>query len=406
MSGLQAHLARAEHATVLAVVPALLLGGRAVSYVLFVWLLLRVAGAAAGKERYISAARPAKMWGWMAAYFALQLLGTLWSENVAAAQFSWEVKASFLVVPLIVMLRGALSAEKLRRALLQGVVYGTVAYLVLRLVNGIWLALNAAGPNPFAGLHYAGLAGDVHPTYLALYAAAGLAFLAELFPKRRRLQAGLAFFLLLSIGLLGSKAGVIAAVPALFFYARAQPGTSPRRLLTGLVGAALLATAAYVSSADRFLELATAVEAVEAIELQDAAAIRSSSSGRVAVWRSALELLTSHPMGVGTGDVEAELNALYARDHIDYALDRRLNPHNQWLQAGVAFGWPGVLIWSALLMSGWRLARRKNDGSLLAFMLILGLHASFESVLEAQRGVVFVAMVLAILALEKTTTGD
>ena len=124
------------------------------------------------------------------------------------------------------------------------------------------------------------------------------------------------------------------------------------------------------------------------------------------MWRSALELLTSHPMGVGTGDVEAELNALYARDHIDYALDRRLNPHNQWLQAGVAFGWPGVLIWSALLMSGWRLARRKNDGSLLAFMLILGLHASFESVLEAQRGVVFVAMVLAILALEKTTTGD
>jgi len=398
----QANFSRAEYATVFAVVPALLFGGRAVSYVLFLWLLLRLASSVVSGS-WGDRLRLEKMWAWMVAYFSLQLIATLWSEDVSAAQFSWEVKASFFVVPLIVALPGALSPSDLRRVLAQGVVYSTAGYLLLRLALGV-----SDASSGFGGLYYAGLAGDVHPTYLALYAAVALAFLTEILPNAVRIRNVLAFFFLLCIGLLSSKAGVIAALPAIYFFSQARSEHKSkselmpfsRRLLMGIACTAVLAGSAYLAGGDRFSELATAVEAVEAMESGSGQTpvVQSSSSGRVAVWRSAAELLVQHPLGVGTGDVEAELNALYVRDGIDYALDRRLNPHNQWLQAGVAFGWPGVLIWSALLIIGWCLARKKGDTVLLAFICILGLHACFESVLEAQRGVVFIAMALAVLA--------
>lgn len=398
MTHFQANFSRAEYATVLAVVPALLFGGRAVSYVLFLWLLLRLSSSVVNGS-WGERVQPAKMWAWMFAYFSLQLIATLWSEDVTAAQFSWEVKASFFVVPLILALPGAVSPSNLRRVLAQGVVYSTAGYLLLRLALGVSGASSGLG-----GLYYAGLAGDVHPTYLALYAAVALAFLKEILPNAVRYRNVLAFFFLLCIGLLSSKAGVIAALPAIYFFSQAQSELKPkpfrRRLLMGIACTLVLAGSAYIAGEDRFSELSTAVEAVEAMESGSSQmpVVQSSSSGRVAVWRSAGELLVQHPLGVGTGDVEAELNALYVRDGIDYALDRRLNPHNQWLQAGVAFGWPGVLIWSALLISGWRLARKKGDTVLMAFLFILGLHACFESVLEAQRGVVFISMCLAVLA--------
>ena len=120
------------------------------------------------------------------------------------------------------------------------------------------------------------------------------------------------------------------------------------------------------------------------------APVASSSSGRMAVWRSSAELLWHNPVGVGTGDVTDELMRIYKRDGVEYAEDRRLNSHNQWLQAGVAVGWPGVVVFSLVLWfwftESWR--RRSVLGFLCGMVVLM--HASVESVLEAQRGVVFI----------------
>ena len=233
-----------------------------------------------------------------------------------------------------------------------------------------------------------------------MYAAVALVVLPEVLGRTwwRTFVAGL---LVLGIGFLGSKAGVVAGLPAVLIYAyRTHRSKDVRQAAPqAVLLVALLVGSAALSSGDRFVELATTLETtLETNGAGGGEAVKSSSSGRLAVWRSSLELIAAHPMGVGTGDVEQELNALYRRDGVDYALDRRLNPHNQWLQAGVAFGWPGILVWSALLFAGFALARRRRDATLAAFVLIVGLHACFESILEAQRGVVFVSMGLALLA--------
>jgi O-antigen ligase len=333
----------------------------------------------------------------MISYFTLQLLGALWSDNIESAKFAWEVKASLLFVPLI----AAIPGSNVRRTWLWSVLWGVVLYLIWRFGSGLWVYVSQ---NDLHALHYAGLAGDVHPTYLAMYAAVALVVLPEVLGRTwwRTFVAGL---LVLGIGFLGSKAGVVAGLPAVLIYAYRTHWSKDVRLAApqAVLLVALLVGSAALSSGDRFVELATTLET--AMETDGAGglasggeAVKSSSSGRLAVWRSSLELIAAHPMGVGTGDVEHELNALYRRDGVDYALDRRLNPHNQWLQAGVAFGWPGIMVWSALLLAGFVLARRRRDATLAAFALVIGLHACFESILEAQRGVVFVSMGLALLA--------
>jgi len=75
-----------------------------------------------------------------------------------------------------------------------------------------------------------------------------------------------------------------------------------------------------------------------------------------------------------------------------------LNPHNQWLQAGVAFGWPGMVVFTLALLSCIRTAWRNQDELLLLGVVLVALHASVESVLEVQRGVVFILwMLMAVL---------
>ena len=115
------------------------------------------------------------------------------------------------------------------------------------------------------------------------------------------------------------------------------------------------------------------------------------------MWRSSWELLAEHPFGVGTGDVTDELQTIYERDGIVYAQDRRLNPHNQWLQAGVAFGWPGVLMVTLIVLSWLRRSWRRGQDVMLLCGLLIGAHAMVESVLEVQRGVVFILWMWAAL---------
>lgn len=145
-------------------------------------------------------------------------------------------------------------------------------------------------------------------------------------------------------------------------------------------------------SSNRFAEMSSAT----AVMTDSKAPVQSSSAGRVMVWQTSFEIIQAHPFGVGTGDVVPELMARYERDGLDYASDRRLNPHNQWLQAGVAFGWPGMAILTmaflAYLMQAWR----NGDGALLLCVVLTMLHAGVESVFEVQRGVVFIMWMLMV----------
>ena len=374
--------------------PALLWGGIAASAVILVAALARVLS---WRKHHREAA-----WSWSAgsawclAYFGLQLVGGLWSDNTEAWRFSLEVKSSLWVLPLL----AAMPGQRLARDFWWSVGWSVTAFLLWRLVRAGWHHAVLHDPSQW---RYARLAGDVHPTYLSLHAAVAWVGCGQQWGRQGWLKWAVTAMVAVALGLMGSKAGIFAAAGAALM-GLALPvlwgQTSWKPDSQGVLFLAILAFVGWGASKQRFQEMGTAAAVVQS----DAAPVQSSSAGRVAVWRAATELIVTHPLGVGTGDVTDALMSIYERDGVTYASERRLNPHNQWLQAGVAFGWPGILVFSLFLLTWCRLAWQQRSPEIWLCALLVVAHALVESVLEVQRGVVFILWMWA--ALEATASAD
>ena len=379
-----------------AVMPALIAGGNAAGILLFTLFITRILNAVMGHRGQPWDWRTGGFW-WMG-YFGLQVLGALWSDDLAAWSLSLEVKSALWFFPLVM----AIPSRHVAKDFWWSVGWSMVVYLAWRLGRAGWQTAFIGGVDAW---HYDGFSGDVHPTYLALHATVALLGLGQSWGAglRRPSVWMLGLLLAVSIGLSGSKAGILAAAMVvmlrmlLYLPIVGQSGLFPGGrediLRWGTLLVVLLMTGVGVSQS-RFAEMGTAA----AVVMQEAAPVKSSSAGRIVVWRTSAEILWAHPFGVGTGDVVPELVQRYERDGHTYAADRQLNPHNQWLQAGVAFGWPGVLVVSMAFLSIALAAWRHRQGLLLLCTFLIMAHAGVESVLEVQRGVVFALWMLMALS--------
>ena len=141
---------------------------------------------------------------------------------------------------------------------------GVLAFLVWRVgvATGQWMLHGDVG-----GWRYAGFSGDVHPTYLSLHAV-----VAWLGVGRRWGNAQMVwpFSLLvaISLGLMGSKAGILAAVivvAAVWLLGRKGSGFDPAAPAPSVRWAflAVLFVSTWAVSSARFAELQTAAAAVQ-----------------------------------------------------------------------------------------------------------------------------------------------
>ena len=381
------------------VMPALLWGGSAAGHVLFWVAVLRCINWRLTHRDEPWSWREGST-GWLA-FFGLQLLGGAWSADLDAWAMSLEVKSALWFFPVLLAMPG----RAVQKDFWWSVGWSISLYLLWRLVR-------AGGHEVLLGQSsewsYAHFSGDVHPTYLSLHAAVAFLGLGQAWGKalESRALSALTLIFALSIGLAGSKAGILAAflVVCLGGFLPLDRASSARRKVWNfpfspkgwrwMVFVWVLVLSAWGTSKSRFAEMATATEVIA----EKGTPVKSSSAGRVAVWKASWEILRDHPFGVGTGDVVPELMLRYERDGVDYAAERKLNPHNQWLQAGVAFGWPGilVLIWAFASVFLWAI-RDRNGLALLCLLLVL-LHSAVESVMEVQRGVVFILWMFMSLA--------
>ena len=381
------------------VMPALLYGGTAVGWVLIFVLGCRITNwlgfhrSESGQWRTGS--------GWWLAYYAALALGGAWSADLGSWAWNLEVKSALWFFPVV----AAIPGRRFSSDFWWSVGWSVVLYFTWRLLLAGWTEFVLGKPGKWT---YAGFSGDVHPTYLGLHAAVALIGLGKEWARNvGRTGCGLLTVLLaVSIGLTGSKAGILAALlVALLGLAMMWLGTRneagrqwaaslPLNGMCWMLFVAVLTFAAFGASKARFAEMETAAEAIASEQV----VVNSSSAGRVAVWRTSWEILREYPFGVGTGDVESELMQRYASKGLRYAADRKLNPHNQWLQVGVALGWPGILVFTLAMLSVFRWAYRERQGLALLCAILVMFHAAFESVFEVQRGVVFILWMLMALA--------
>lgn len=109
-------------------------------------------------------------------------------------------------------------------------------------------------------------------------------------------------------------------------------------------------------------------------------------------WKAALLIVKSNPIiGIGTGDVQEELNSMYLKSNSPLKKDWYKRPHNQFLTIAVALGFIGLSIFLFSLI--WPLITLKKQIHILFYPFFILAVISFllEDTLESQAGLTFFA---------------
>jgi len=122
---------------------------------------------------------------------------------------------------------------------------------------------------------------------------------------------------------------------------------------------------------------------------------------RIAIWKCSADILKDHwLLGVGTGDVQDSLQQAY-EDRKFYFASRynRYNAHNEYIQISLATGLPGLIILlSCILYPIWNYKRKFTSSVYLLFLLLFSFICFSESLLEANKGVIWYSFFNSIFA--------
>lgn len=334
----------------------------------------------------------------LAVLFLLHLTGLLYSENYEYGLTEIGIKLSFIGFPLIALFLPEQSSEQYRK-IKWAFVYGCLAYLVGSILLGIY---HAVLNQDFLYLSYEKLSHPYHPTYAASYQAMAFFILLQFSSKQQFLfKNKIAHYIsliaiIIFVSMLASKAGLIAlwisAGMAVFFF-KSERQKFIRKAFLFLLFIILSISSSYLlpgtstrienAVSDLQNQKSTTVSITEQSEAE------TSTSLRFVTWSASWELIKNNPIGVGTGDTTDELIKVYEKTGEFHAAEKELNSHNQFLQVGTELGWPGIIVFTAILLSLLFLLYNERDLLLLNFLLICTMNFLFESFLEVQAGIVF-----------------
>ena len=336
---------------------------------------------------------------WMALLYVMHLIGLLWSTNMDYALFDLQIKLPLLLLPVVFALlpdHARADGPTLWAAFIMG---NAIAVVVCTVMVPVRL-LGDPGLVPAQEVFGERFSFMVHPSYFALYLCMALAalFLQPL-PFRNSWRAPIAALLCVGLVCCGSKAGWVA-LPLVFgvvLVARWRD-RAVRATLSLLIGGSIIGCLALVALSANMRQ--RIVEAIASVRSRDrVAGADTSSEVRKLAWHSAVGTASAHmPLGTGTGDVKDELIAAHERNGYVHLVEKRINAHQQFLQAWAALGVAGLLLTIAVvlvpLIAAWR------QGNVLAalFFLLNGLNWMVESMLEVQAGTLFFAFFAFVLA--------
>ncbi len=320
-------------------------------------------------------------------YF-LYLVGMIYSTNSNYGWADLQTKLSLLLFPFIFFFQRTRETDsiKIKLSLILGVAFASI-FLLARAIYFYF----SKDVNYF---FYVDFSYFLHPSYfgMAINLAMILLLFKNNFPLSRFVQVSLILFFTLILILLSSKLALISTI-MLFIVFAIQKIIQTKKYFIGIsatiliLGSALIALSKVPELNER---VKNAIAALDTSQIDKSNA--ESNAVRILVWDAAAKALAENPIaGVGTGDVKDELFKQYQILGYTGALEHQLNAHNQFLQTGVALGFPGLL----LLLSGLLLpslyAFKKNNFVFLAFAALVAINFLTESMLEAEAGVIFIA---------------
>ncbi len=322
--------------------------------------------------------------------YLMSFLGMIYTLNISEGWFDMEVKLTILLAPLLVLTSNIINKFNVY-SLIKSFIWGVALSLSLQFLIAAINFYEFGNPDVF---FYDLLSYFHHPSYFSMYINFAIACLLILiFHFRNRPQFRhflLLGFLVIGVYQLSSRAGLLTLIVLLLytFVYIIFPRLRWKKMLY-----ALFATLLLVASI-----LYPVAKYTNALRAVDISTNKSSSGVRLAMWESAIPVILENPIiGVGTGDVNRELQRQFAKDRIVRAVRDNLNAHNQFVQTQVALGLFGTfaLLWG-LLYPAW-VSIKKRRFLYPLFVVVLMINFLTESVFNTQAGVIYFSLLNSVV---------
>ena len=324
----------------------------------------------------------------MISLYVMYLVGIFWTENMEFAYSDLQVKLGLLLVPALFFF---LKYDKQQlRMMFYGFFLGLLFSFIFSVVTS---AVNYASSGLLSEFMFYLLSKSVHPTYLAFYTNIAITVLLvdfttkrlALFSKDRSYLLLIVLFSIFSFILL-SRLGIVTTLllnSVLIVY-----WLISRRWLHASIVLIFVAIVPLIMIKSSIWARERLWDELKTEQVEAGRQIISLTTLRMEIWHDALTVYKKSPLlGFGTGDVQDEMIRQYNEDGFNQALEENLNPHNQFLQTGIALGVLGMLLVLAILTFSLSRLKRQFYFSGL-FGIISFMFFMTESVLETQAGVV------------------
>ena len=326
-------------------------------------------------------------------FYLFHLVGMLWSTNAAYGWKDLETKLSYLVFPVLFV---SISFNKtVLKKIILFYVSGIIITCMYFLYHSYTDYMHSGSLDSF---FYRGLSYYTHPTYISMYINLALLILFSLLFSENALKSRLIIFssllfLMCILMLLSSRMGIITSVLTCTGYIIfISKGYHLKYRISFAVSFLLLCAVLFYFSNSYYNRLSQVEEAVTTQpangEMVKTAPVYNSATSRPELWKEALEQIKSNPIiGTGTGDIKDELYKQYERHQFYYAMERHLNPHNQFLHTTVALGLAGLLLLILCIILQLKYAFFSKDWLYFFFILSIALNSLTESILEVESGI-------------------
>jgi O-antigen ligase len=326
------------------------------------------------------------------AYYAVYLVGVTYSNNQNEAWALVERYISFVVFPLVIFTSPAPSAKNIERLFLYYVasccislcvalIYATYQYLYYRQTNYFF---------------YHPLANSVgmHGTFFAIYTCFSLFVSIYFLSKNRKLYWVLGvIFSALGVYLLSSRTQQVAVLILILAIGIYQAYAKRN------INIALSCLSVIILAAALFWHNPGAKQRNQADKDKNGNDHKLSSAYfRKNRWQASFEAIKSNFIfGVGSGDVQDEIDAVCVRNNTASTQIQGYNTHNQFLQVWVGTGIIGIILLLLIIYQGVQIAIIKENKLYIYFIVIFVLSCMTEVVLEAQKGLIWFSLFNSLL---------
>jgi O-antigen ligase len=334
------------------------------------------------------------------AFFAWYLVGMAFSENMAYGWKDIESKMSFFIFPLLLLMTYRTWTKDHISKAKNGLVVGVLLSLLLSFGRALICKVQG-GEICFRNDQFGF---NMHATYLSVMYTMSIFFVFEMKTAIKRdwiFKCMYLLVVLLALYFLRSLSSFVAvAVLGTGTYIWYMV-TRKKWIMLSIVPILFVAGSVVLKKLPAVHgEIKKTLETVEDYQNDPDDFIRrkvnwnESNTVRIVVWNFSCDLISEHPMGVGTGDVKDELFDVYRSHGYDLFAEKELNPHNQFFQTGIAIGIGGMLLLLFILLAPLVFSKIPIDPVLTAFLMLVFITCLFESFLERQAGIIFFAFML------------